>query len=348
MRTSAIAAALAAASVAALAYGLRVDRPEVVTTGASVSASLERTISMGDSPGRQPRFSADSRFLAVSNAAGAVTVLRAADWRPVRRFHHRGGATAVAFGQEGRTLYTAGYDGALRVWDMAAGRPIHAIQASPTTIWSMDVSPDGSRLATAGEDATARVFRLDRLGQAPLTLRGHDRNIWEVRFSPDGKQLATGSFDYRARVWDLATGKPLRDFTKHSQAIVGLDYRPDGRMIATSGDDSTIRLWRPGDGRQLRVIKTGNHTYNVDFSPDGRWLASAGRSRSALGTLIYGFTGLGRGTAPVHIWRVADGALVAALPQPNDVFQMTYAPDGRHVVTSDDDGRVRIWRITPR
>lgn len=348
MRYSIIAAGAALAAAAAATYALHVERPSVVTTGPGITAELERTILTGDSPGRQPRFSNDAKLLALTTAAGDVYLLRAADWRLLRRFEHAGGATSAAFSEDGRTLYTAGYDGVIRTWDLASGQAGRTIKASNATIWTLDVSPDGKRLAAAGEDSVARVWDLGKPGQTPLTLRGHDRNIWEARFSPSGAQLATGSFDYRARIWDLAGGKTVREFRDHTQAVVGLDYRPDGQLIATSGDDSTIRLWRPTDGRQVRVIETGNHTYKVDFSPDGQWLASVSRSRSALGTLIYGFTGLGSGTAPVHIWRVADGALVAALPQPNDVFQFVYAPDGRHIVTSDDDGRVRIWRVKPR
>jgi WD40 repeat protein len=346
LRVSIIIGAAAAAAGAFL-YALQVDRPELAATGPRVNAQLERVFDMGDSPGRQPRFSQDSKLLALTNAAGAVYLLRTSDWKLLRKFDHPNGATAAAFSSDGRSLFTAGYDGAIRSWDVGTGKPGATMKGSAATVWTLDVSADGRKLVAAGEDSMARVWALDHPDRPPLELRGHQRNIWEARFSPVAPQLATGSFDYKARVWDLATGKTESEFAGHTQAIVGLDYRHDGKLIASSSDDSTIRLWRPGDGKQVRLIPTGNHTYAVHFSPDGKWLASGGRSRSALGTMIYGLTGLGSGTPPVQIWRVADGALVAALPNRDDVVQMDYAPDGRHIVTADDGGEVHVWRVGP-
>src|SRR5271165_1387085 len=58
-------------------------------------------------------------------------------------------------------------------------------------------SPDGKRLATAGQDGTAKV--LDALsGQELLTLHGHSGHVYGVAYSPDGTRLATASLDTTA------------------------------------------------------------------------------------------------------------------------------------------------------
>jgi WD40 repeat protein len=348
LRYSLLAGAAALLVIGGVAFGLRVDQPEIAQSGRRVEAQLEHVIALGDSPAREPRFSRDGRFLALTNAAGSIHVVRTSDWKPVRRFEHPGGATSAVFTPDGGTLFTSGYDGMVRSFDLATGTPGTAIKASETPLWTLDISSDGRQLAIGDEAGVARVWVLYDPRRPAKILRGHGRNIWEVQFSPSAPELATGSFDYTARIWDVASGTTVRELRGHSQAIVGLDYRPDGRLIATSGDDSTIRLWRLGDGKQVGRMDAGNHTYDVEFSPDGKWLASAGRARSALGTALHALTGLWPASPPVHIWRMSDGAPVAALPHGADVSRLAYAPDGRHLVTADDAGRVRIWRVAAR
>lgn len=318
--------------------------PPIVADSPRIAAELERVWRLGNSPGRQSAFSGDGSLLATSNAAGQVTVRRTSDWKPVRAFHHAGGATSVAFTPDRRLILTAGYDGLVRSWDLKTGKAVGRFSGATGTIWSLDVSPDGRQVAAAGEDGVIRVWPLTGPAR-PLTMRGHERNIWQVRFSPDGNRIASGSFDQTARIWDLDSGRLLHTLRGHTQAVVALDYSPDGKVLATGGDDSTIRLWRASDGVALRTIDNGNHVYSLDFSSDGSRLVSGGRARSALGTLWYQWTAAGGGAAPVHLWRTRDMARIGALPHPDDVMSAAFSPDGQRIVTSGEDQRARLWRL---
>ena len=66
-------------------------------------------------------------------------------------------------------------------------------------------SPDGTLLATASRDGTARIWDL-ATGTTRAVLQGHTDWLTGVAFSPDGTLLATASRDGTARIWDLATG----------------------------------------------------------------------------------------------------------------------------------------------
>jgi WD40 repeat protein len=60
-------------------------------------------------------------------------------------------------------------------------------------------SPDGTLLATASEDKTARLW--DVATGAPVrAFTGHDLAVEDVAFSPDGTLLATASFK-TVRLW---------------------------------------------------------------------------------------------------------------------------------------------------
>ncbi len=63
-------------------------------------------------------------------------------------------------------------------------------------------SPDRKRLATASEDATAKVW--DAASGADLvTLRGHSGPVTSVAWSPDGRRLATGSSDSTVQIYAM-------------------------------------------------------------------------------------------------------------------------------------------------
>ena len=61
-------------------------------------------------------------------------------------------------------------------------------------------SPDGTLVATASSDRSARVF--DAATGTELARLDHDSEVTAVAFSPDGAQVATGSADGSARVFE--------------------------------------------------------------------------------------------------------------------------------------------------
>ena len=319
--------------------------PELAADGPRIRASLVQSWP-ASAPARQAVFSRDGSLLATADASGLIRLRETRGWRPIAQFRHPGGATSLAFGPDGTHLFSGGYDGTVRDWDLRTRAASAVFRGPGKTLWTVDVSPDGTRLAAAGEDAVIRIWTLGR-ADPPRLLRGHERNVWEVRFSPDGKRLASGSFDHTARLWDVGSGRSVKVLAGHGEAVVGLDYSPDGTLLATGADDSTIRLWRASDGAPLRVTNSGRHVDKVAFSPDGNWLASGGHARGAIGTLWHQLTDGGADGDSVRLWRVKDGALVARLFHPDDVIYVAFSKDGRWLVTSGEDNRFRLWRLQP-
>jgi WD40 repeat protein len=66
---------------------------------------------------------------------------------------------------------------------------------------SATFSPDGSRIVTASDDKTARIWDA-ATGKEVAVLRGHDARVNSAAFGPGGSRVVTASWDQTARIWD--------------------------------------------------------------------------------------------------------------------------------------------------
>jgi WD40 repeat protein len=186
-------------------------------------------------------------------------------------------------------------------------------------------SPDGTLVATASHDGTARVWRADGTG-APLVLR-HEAEVNVVAFSPDGTLVATASRDDTARVWRVdGTGAPL--VLQHEGIVHAVDFSPDGALVVTASTDRTARLWRVDDAGQVAILR--GHEDGVlaaKFSPDGKRVVT------------------GSGDQTARLWRLDDPGQSEVLRGPGAlVYWLAFSPDGNLVVTGGDSS-ARLWRV---
>ena len=178
-------------------------------------------------------------------------------------------------------------------------------------------SPDGTRLATAGDDGTTRLWD-PTTGEQLTTLTGHTGSVYAVAWSPDGTRLATAGDDGTTRLWDPTTGEQLTTLTGHTSSVYAVAWSPDGTRLATASDDGTTRLWDPTTGEQLTTL-TGHTSsvYAVAWSPDGTRLATAGDD----------------GTA--RLWDPTTGEQLTTLTGHTDsVYAVAWSPDGTRLATA--------------
>lgn len=107
----------------------------------------------------------------------------------------------LAVSPDGRLAAVAAAGGDVFVHDLDTGARELALVGHVGAVADLHFSADSQRLATAGQDATARVW--DTRTGRQLVLRGHRSVVWTARLSPDGRRLVSTSGDGTVRVWAI-------------------------------------------------------------------------------------------------------------------------------------------------
>ena len=205
-----------------------------------------------------------------------------------------------------------------------ASRARLTIKGHDAEIWRLAFSPDGTKLASASQDGTAKVWDA-ATGDELLSLRGHTLGgVNSVTFSPDGKRLATAGDDNTVRVWDAATGQELLRLSGHTDPVLDVMFSPDGKHVASASVDQTAMIWHAETGRKLFTLR--RHTdvvRHIFFSPDGTRLSTASFDRA------------------VKVWDATTGGELLTIPG----LAMAFSPDGTRLAATEDGSTVIISDI---
>jgi energy-coupling factor transporter ATP-binding protein EcfA2 len=193
-------------------------------------------------------------------------------------------------------------------------------------VYSAAFSPDGSRIVTASEDKTARIWDAAS-GNEIAVLRGHGNWVRSAAFSPDGSRIVAASDDLTARIWDAASGKEIAVLRGHGDRVNCAAFSPGGSRIVTASWDNTARIWDAAGGKEIAVLRGhGNRVNCAAFSPDGSRIVTASWDNTA------------------RIWDTASGKEIAVLRGHEDVvYSAAFSPDGSRIVTVSGDKTARIW-----
>jgi WD40 repeat protein len=74
---------------------------------------------------------------------------------------------------------------------------------------SVAFSPDGSTLASGGEDHHVHLWDMST-GQCFKVLEGHHSRVWSVTFGDAGKSVASASDDGTTRLWSRQTWECIK------------------------------------------------------------------------------------------------------------------------------------------
>ncbi|MEZ6095842.1 MAG: hypothetical protein R3C03_16700 [Pirellulaceae bacterium] len=128
------------------------------------------------------------------------------------KFSNNGSMLAVSGGQPGRF-------GELQVWEVASGKLVQAIRATPDSLFGVSWSPDDQVVAIGGTDNTLRAFNVQS-GEQVLFQNVAEDWIRDTVFTVDGSHLISVGRDMTCKLTEVATERFIDNITSITPGVL--------------------------------------------------------------------------------------------------------------------------------
>jgi RNA polymerase sigma factor (sigma-70 family) len=305
---------------------------------------------------------------------------------------HFNAVTELVFSADGKLLASSGNDGTVRLWDFATGKPVYTWASHQRSLRvpysvlanayvSMDMTPDGRWLVSAGIDNIVRTWNgTTGVEGVSMVLPATDYIYVATRL--DGQTVYAVGFEHGGdqwlQSWDLQTGISV---AKHQVqgtwppfglSPVGKALIMGGTVFNLDGARQKARLQKPIYG-PIAFGSTGSLIASqgrfVDDVNDPTSPVHAAVWEAATGQLVTHFTTTDGGSClafhpgsrwvalanyhGIEIVDMATGQVVTAfkVPEANEgrwnssARSLAFTPDGRQLAAGLSDGTILIFNV---
>jgi WD40 repeat protein/serine/threonine protein kinase len=269
----------------------------------------------------------DGKRLASAGQDGVIRLWDLQTAREVSFFAEARPVHSVAFTPDGRTLVSGTDDGTIRVRDLESGTIRRTLQVEPGVIRTLEISPDGQRLASAklaigGYQANNKLWSLDGGWSSDLQTGAEGLSF---HFSADGQQLLASDGSGHVHIWDVDLRSEVGLISAQGLSCTLARFLPDGRIL-TCGLDGTVKVWSSKGSLIVRLKGHKASLRTIAFSPDGRWLASAGVENRVI------------------LWDVDRAQAIREYTgHQSTVPAVAFSPDGMRVASASGAGDLHVW-----
>jgi len=159
-----------------------------------------------------------------------------------------GDVTSTAFSKDA-TMVAVAVAPHIRIYQVRNGKLISTLEATARDVYSLEFSPDGTKLLSGDRDGNVIISDVVS-GRQDIRLDSGN-TYYRAVFSPDGKRVASADQDGKVRIWDVGSVAIIRTLLGHTAPVRVIKFSPNGQLLATASEDNTVRIWDSATGKEL-------------------------------------------------------------------------------------------------
>lgn len=170
------------------------------------------------------------------------------------------------------------YDKKVNIWDTETGELVATLPVN-LQIGSMDISPDGSKIALSCYHKI-QIWSLISKKEL-ISIDDNSVNGFGIKYSNDGKKLAVGLGSGEIKLFDPETLKLLTTLQGHFKPVLSVSFSKDNKYLVSGSSDQMIKVWNLQTQKELKsLINEHKGTVQaVSFNPTTNSFATTGQDK---------------------------------------------------------------------
>ena len=239
---------------------------------------------------------------------------------------HGGCIYAIDKGTSEHTLYTAGSDRFIALWNLETLQSVEFAAYLPAPVYAICHIPEKNILLAGTTAGSVHIIDLEKKEEIKI-LQHHTAPIFDIKYSLKTNCFYTAGGDGNFAVCSLDTLSLIKMKKLSQKKVRSIDFNYTTSEIAVALGDCNILVFDLHTlDHKIDFIAHELASNVVRYSPDGKFLLTGGRD------------------AHLNVWQAGNYELVKSIPAHNwAIYDIVFNPDATLFATASRDKTIKIW-----